>query len=117
MELNKDNYVSLISNLSQLQRVSFYERLAHNITIAIRAIWSDETMTDTAKIQTMKWLNEIQHRVVTKISVERLVLHEWKESDMIRMIEECTKECPSIGSEITWAIKASYKTTINNIAK
>jgi hypothetical protein len=112
LELNKNNYSEFISNLSSLDRLYFYEKLALNITISVRAIWSDEGYTDTEKIEAMKWLNEIQHRIVSKISVERLTLHEWKESDIIDMIECYVKFCPFIGSHITYAIRVSYEKTL-----
>ena len=113
MKLNRNNYVELISNLSSSDRVYFYEKLAHNITISVRAIWSNEEKTEAEKIEAMKWLNEIQHRIVAKISVERRTLYEWKESDIIGMIESYVIQCPSISSEVTYAIETSYETTLN----
>ena len=54
------------------------------------------------------------HRVTAKIKVERLELHEWPESDFIKMINHYIKVWPSIGSEVATAIISSYETTIKN---
>jgi len=115
MELTKENYAELLTRFPQDTKVYFYERLAHNLTISCRGIWSNELLSDAEKVEQMKWLNEIQHRIISKISVERLVCHEWKESDIIGMIENYVKQAPSIGSEVAWAINNSYKTTLNNV--
>ncbi len=113
MEITKKNYHALISSFSQNEKVYFYERLAHNLTISCRDIWSNTTLSDTEKVEQMKWLNEIQHRIVAKISVTRLDHHEWKERDIIGMIASYIKQTPEIGGEVGWAISASYKTTLN----
>lgn len=112
MEINKNNYEDLISSLSKEARIYFYETLAHNLTVVCRVIWSSETLSDRDKIEQMKWLNEIQHRIVSKIKVVRLALHEWKEADIIAMIEGYVKQSPGIGPEVAWAIKSSYKITL-----
>lgn len=113
-DLTKENYTSVVSSLSQLQRVSFYELLAHNITIVVRVVWTDEEKTDAEKVEAMKWLNEIQHRVVRKIQVERLALHEWKEEHIIGMFTDYVKQCSSIGSGLAWAIKTSYQSVVGD---
>ncbi len=112
MELTKDNYAEFVSQLSHDQKLNFYEPLAHNLTVVCRMIWSDEESTKEKIIESMKWLNEIQHRITSKINVERTKHHEWKESDIIGMIEEYTKQSPSIGPDVAWAIKSSYNTII-----
>ncbi len=117
MVLTKNNYNTLISELSKNEKVYFYERLAHNLTISCRGIWSCESLTDIEKIEQMKWLNEIQHRIVSKITVTRLERHEWKESDVIGMIGCYLEQTPGLVSEEGWAITASYKTTLEYITE
>lgn len=113
MEITKKNYAALVSAFSENEKVYFYERLAHNLTISCRGIWSNNELSDIEKVEQMKWLNEIQHRIISKISVTRLDLHEWKESDIIGMIAGYIQQAPEIGGEVGWAISASYKTTLN----
>jgi hypothetical protein len=110
MNLTKHNYAQVISNLSQYEKVSFYEFLAHDLTISSRAMWSDKELSKDEVIESMKWLNEILHRVTTKIRAERLNSHEWKEEDFIEMITHYANLGPiSLSSHIAWAINTSYE--------
>ena len=52
-----------LGKLSSRERSKFYEQLLFAFTIAGRAIWSDDTATDEAKLDALKWLNELTHRV------------------------------------------------------
>ena len=66
-------------------------------------------LTDTKKVDRMKWLNEIQHRVISKITNERLSLKEWTEEDFIRMVCQYIEKCPAIAGEISWIINHAYE--------
>ncbi len=114
MIINSKNYSKLISNLSREQKLNFYGSFAVNITIAIREIWADEEISNSEKIERMKWLNELQHRIISKISVERTQSHEWKESDINSLILEIIKNCPGVSSDISWIIQTSYNNILNN---
>ena len=87
----------------------FYELFAHRLTIITRGFWDDPDSNDSLKIEQMKWVNEILHRVTSKIRVERLQLHDWPESDFISMITRYVKECPTIAGDVAWCIKTSYE--------
>jgi hypothetical protein len=109
MEITKNNYAEKISELTVEKKVLFYELFAHNLTICSRSIGFDEEISDSEKVEAMKWINEILHRVVAKIRVERLQIYEWKESDIIAMIGHKVKQSPLLGGEVSWAISFSYK--------
>lgn len=87
----------------------FYESLAHNLTISARMIWSNDGITDSEKVDQLKWLNEIQHRVTAKIQVERIERHEWPESEFIEMANHYVKLCPGIARIVAAAISESYE--------
>ena len=78
--MSNDNLLEQMTVLNQKQRLDFYECLAQNLTVAAREVWSSEA-DDAEKIDELKWLNEIQPRVVAKITVLRKNHHEWTESD------------------------------------
>ena len=65
------DYIKLIGELSDEERLKFYECLAHNLTVSARAIWSNEGLTDGEKVERLKWLNEIMHRVTMKSALLR----------------------------------------------
>jgi hypothetical protein len=47
-------FAELIENLTTEQRLHFYEVLAHNLTVAVRGIWSDAASGDADKVERMK---------------------------------------------------------------
>ena len=93
----------------------FYELLAHNLTISIRAIWHNPETSDSQKVEELKWINEIMHRVTSKIRVERLQLHNWPEIEFIKMVSSYIKQCPSIGDDVAWSINSAFEKVSKNI--
>jgi NifB/MoaA-like Fe-S oxidoreductase len=77
--------------------------------MAARVIWSNQELTDSEKVEQLKWLNEIQHRVTAKIRVERMEIHPWSESEFCEMITENVKKCVAISSGVGWAISGAYE--------
>ena len=106
--LDAFDYPSIIGALDSEQRLLFYEVLAHNLTVSVRGIWSDEKTSDAQKVEQLKWVNEIMHGVTCKIRVLRLNLHEWTEADSWEEIKHCVARCPNLESEIEWAIRHTY---------
>lgn len=103
-------FAEKMMKLSEEQRLHFYELLAHNLTISIRGIWSDESVSDAVKIERMKWVNEVLHRVTAKVYVLRLKTHEWTEEDFENLILDYVTSHPDIASDIGSAVLASYRT-------
>jgi hypothetical protein len=106
MELD---YVRDVGSLPTESLIQFYEILAHNLTVSIRAIWSDETSTDVERVEQMKWLNEIMHRVVLKSTALRMNRNEMSESDTWKMMEHYVSQCPALASHIAFATISSYQ--------
>lgn len=106
--LDAFDYPATIGALDSEQRLLFYEVLAHNLTVSVRAIWSDEASSAEQKVEQLKWLNEIMHRVTSKIRGLRSNLHELTEADSWNDIKHRIALCPSLESEIEWAIRTSY---------
>ena len=78
------DYVRQVGSLSQQSLINFYENLAYELTISIRFIradGADEGLNDSQKVERMKWINEVMHRVVQKISYLRIGMNEWSEAD------------------------------------
>jgi hypothetical protein len=103
-----------IAQLSIEQRISFYEIFAHNLTICVRAIWSDEAIDVEEKIEQMKWLNEILHRVTAKIRCDRTQSHEWLDIDMQGMVEDWVNHNPYLTVLVNDAIDRSYNYVSKN---
>lgn len=107
------DYVRDVGSLPVDSLIQFYEILAHNLTVSVRAIWSDEALTDFERVQQMKWLNEIMHRVVLKSAALRTNRNRMSETDTWRMIEEYIAECPQLAVHISFASISSFQAVSN----
>ena len=94
------DFVVDVGGLSTEKLIEFYESLAHGLTVSVRSIWSDEALTDAERVEQMKWLNEIMHRVVTKSAALRMNRNEMSESDTWRMMEGYICQCPALAPHI-----------------
>lgn len=103
------DFPNLIGALSDEERIRFYEILAHDLTVSGRGIWSDEDFTDSQKLEGLKWLNEIMHRVVMKAAYLRLQKNTMSESDSWEDIKHWVSLCPEIAKYVEGALKFSYR--------
>lgn len=106
------DYINLIGELSDEERLKFYECLAHNLTVSVRAVWSNEGLTDGEKVEKLKWLNEIMHRVTMKSALLRTHKNTYSESDSWEDIQHWVSCCSDIGPDVEWALKFSYDSCI-----
>ena len=104
------DFPNLVGGLSDEERISFYEILAHNLTISARGIWSDEHLTDSQKLDCLKSLNEIMHRVVMKTALLRAQKNQWSEDDSWEVIKHWVALSPEMVRHVEWALKTSYET-------
>ncbi len=101
-------YLSELENLTEEQRLAFYECLAHNLTVAARDVWSsDQPSID--KVDQLKWLNEIQHSVTAKIRVLRTRDHEWTERDSWNEIQDRIRQDSRNEKRILFAVNAALR--------
>jgi hypothetical protein len=47
-----------------VERCDFFRVLAHSLTVSIRVYLCDNELDDEEKLNRVKWLNEILHRVI-----------------------------------------------------
>jgi len=103
------DYPQLIGKLSDEERLRFYEILAHNLTVSVRGIWSEDNLSDAQKVECMKWLNEIMHGVVQKSAALRLGRNGFSEEDSWETIKHWVSLNPMLDEHVGRAIKASYE--------
>jgi hypothetical protein len=104
----KFDFSMQIGPLSEQERLFFYESLAHELTVATRYIWSNDSLSDVLKVTQMKWLNEIQHRVTAKISCLHRKTHDWSEEEFGLMVDGYISEHPPIGPLVQQALWRSH---------
>jgi hypothetical protein len=98
--------VNKVAALDEAHRRRFYETLAMNLTVSARAIWSDEDLSDAEKVDQLKWLNEIQHRVIGQLRGS----HNWSAAEFFEgVLQARAKQCPPIAGHIAWAVKNSLE--------
>jgi hypothetical protein len=102
-------FIERMKVLTEEQRLHFYEVLAHNLTVAIRGVWSDASISDAEKIELIKWINEILHRATAKVYVLRLKTHEWTEEDFGSLIRGFVDGHECIKEEVLAALNRSYR--------
>lgn len=109
--MTRPDLVTQLKSLTAEQRLSFYEFLAHELTIAVRAIWSSPDLNCPEIVEQMKQINEVQHRVVAKIRVLRLQTYDWPEEDSWAMLKQAIeREDEKLGgSHIATAVKYAYR--------
>jgi len=86
--------------------------LAHNLTVSIRVVWSDSSITDSEKVDQIKWINEVLHQVTAKVWVLRLNTHEWTEEDTWELMGGAVSQNPRINGPLSSAIKDTYDSII-----
>jgi hypothetical protein len=103
------DYVAQISSLSPENLLRFYEILAHNLTVSVRGVWSDETLTDSQKVERIKWLNEIMHQITSKTAALRRHCYDYTEADTWKMMQHYISLCPPLAADIAFATTSSYQ--------
>lgn len=103
------DFPNLIGQLNDEERIRFYEILAHNLTVSVRGIWSDDKLTDSQKVECMKWINEIMHRVVMKSAYLRMDRNKYSETDSWEDIKHWVAQSPELETSVEWALEMSYK--------
>ncbi len=52
-----------VLSLTEAQSKDFCLVLWHELTIAGRGVWADVSLSEVTQLNSLRWLNEIQHRV------------------------------------------------------
>lgn len=100
------------AGLSDGQRLHFYEVLAHNLTVEVRGIWSDEALSDAEKVDRMRWVNEVLHRVTARVWGLRLGNDQWSEETFGRFLASFVDEHPGIRGALSRAVESSYRAAV-----
>ncbi|NML20872.1 hypothetical protein HHL16_08300 [Pseudoflavitalea sp. G-6-1-2] len=89
----------------------FLETLLFNFTITSRAIHSDESQTEKEKLDALKWLNELTHRIWNI----RSTLDEKQSDDCILRLDENLKFYAGmsnhLNNNLTATLFLTYETT------
>ena len=105
-----DGFWQKVGSLPPGRRAKFYELLLHELTIVVRAIWSDETLSERSKLDLMKWTNEIVHRVGPRLTDIRINEgNGWVEEEFGRLINEYSERHAFLSSAVANAVASSWR--------
>lgn len=99
-------YIPKIENLSEQERCDFYRWLAHSLTVSIRVTICDETLQQSEILNRVKWLNEIEHRAITKTYVRPFDLEDTV--DFFDMISDYVDKNNNISSQLHHSFTKSF---------
>lgn len=100
------DYASKVATLDTAGRRRFLETLAHNLTVSARAVWDDEQLSDAEKVEQLKWLNEIQHRILGNLRAPKL----WPDNEFFEgVLQNYVGVCPPLSGTVTWAVKKGFE--------
>lgn len=101
-------FLEILSKLDSDERIQFYEILAHNLTVSIRGVWSDPDISDSEKVEGMKWINEILHRIISKISCLRKNTNKWTDEMSWQNIQHWASQNKNAAGHIGAALNITY---------
>ena len=104
------NYLETLRNLEATKLKSFYELLLFELTIVGRAIWSDPDLSNEEKFESLKWLNEINHRVLNGHRNTQIYFIE----DLLASLWQCSSPTKTLKGGLCYAIKNACKTLISS---
>jgi hypothetical protein len=102
-----------LNALSADQKATFLELLSHELTISIRTIWSDEEISPDEKVDRIKWINEIHHRVPLRVLALKREDEDWTGDYLGLDIDHWCNQNEAIRPLVTYALKSSIKKTEN----
>jgi hypothetical protein len=107
-------YLPKLAALSPEQRLHLFEVLAHNLTVEVRAVWSDAALSAEDKVESMKQFNECLHRVTARVWVQRLQTHTWTDEDFLALLAETDSQLhPRVRGGVAAALALSYAAIAN----
>jgi hypothetical protein len=99
-------YIVLVKQFSADELLPVIERFAYNLTVAIRHIWSNESMDCGRQLKCILLINEIQHRTTARIPNLRLGRDEWG-ADFWAMVSEYADQDPEVSVQVGEALRFS----------
>ncbi len=99
-------YIAKIETFTEVDRCDFFRVLAHSLTVSIRVYLSDSELDNDEKLNRVKWLNEILHRVITKVHLRPY--DKGNIEGFFEMMADYIEKNPSIYEQLEHCFHKSY---------
>ena len=110
------NFVQVIGDFPSDIKMAYYVNFAHSLTIAVRGIWSDESLDVSDRLERLKWINELMHRFINRVIDLRAEVQNWNEEDMWQTLCVTVAQCPAINGDVGGAMFSAYQRTQRQFA-
>ncbi len=111
------DFVQLIGQLPPDVKIAYYVNFAHSLTVAVRSIWSDEALDVSDRLERLKWMNELMHRVINRAIDLRAQPHIWNEEAIWQFVLTTGAQCPAINGDADRAMLSAYERTLQQFGK
>lgn len=98
-----------LSTSDREARLHFYEQLGFNMTICIRSIWSNPETSDQEKIESIKTINELSHRIFNWIRSLRRTEEELIDANCFTQIKNYAEQNDIAAAEIGAALNSHFE--------
>ena len=106
------NFVQTIGELPSDIKMAYYMNFAHSLTVGVRAIWSDETIDVNDRLERLKWMNELMHRVINRAIDLQSEPYTWNEEAIWQLLLGTVAQCPAINGDAGGAMLSAYERTL-----
>jgi hypothetical protein len=83
--------------------------LGSNLTIGIRSIWSDSTLTDNEKVEAIRVVNEVSHQVFNWMNRLKKKKEAFYDQHCFSDISNLAKQNKRAAGEISQALRSCYQ--------
>lgn len=91
------------------EKIAFIQRLLFNITVMNRAMWSDDQTTDKTKVESLKWSNELSHRVWNILYELKRGKDDNSENKLVSTFAFCAKQSNELAKHLGATIKMTVE--------
>lgn len=92
---------------TEFDKMTFILRLCHALTGAMRAIQINDDHGEKEKLEGLKWLNEVQHRIVSYLLEHHLGRVECTEHELVTVAYHIAINNQTAKEPIMWALKTA----------
>lgn len=106
---NISDVVKYLTNQDYETKLKYYDRLGFHLTIAIRSIWSNPDLSDKEKIEAIKVINELSHRIFNWTWRLKGGDKTFNDAACFFDIKQLAQQDKNVAGEIGEAVMSSYK--------
>ena len=109
------NFEIDVGNLSNKRKIIFYSLSANYLTTCIRDILENQEIDSAEKLDQLKYINVVSHRLLNRLFDLQTESNSWNESDIWNMVKDAVKSKTEIRDYVGNAISHGLNGANNNL--